>query len=108
MIHNNEEFKKDIDKANLFGKILNETFKDNEDDKFDKIFKHNIEKEIKDYLNEKCNTSLIEESINGDKLKKIIKSLKSNLSSGEDQISNIMLKNIVDHFIKVFVHLFNL
>ena len=108
MIHNNEEFKTDIDKANLFGKILNETFKDNEDDKFDKIFKHNIEKEIKDYLNEISNTSLIEESINGDKLKKIIKSLKSTLSSGEDQISNIMLKNIVDHFIKVFVHLFNL
>jgi hypothetical protein len=58
---NNEEFKKDIDKANLFGKILNETFKDNEDDKFDKIFKHNIDKEIKDYLNEKSNTSLIRE-----------------------------------------------
>jgi hypothetical protein len=101
MIHNNEELKTDIDKANLFGKILNETFKDNEDDKFDKIFKHNIEKEIKDYLNEKSNTSLIEESINGDKLKKIIK-------SGEDQISNIMLKNIGDHFIKVSVHLYNL
>ena len=33
--------------------------------------------------------------------------MKSTLSSGEDQISNIMLKNIGDHFIKVFVHLFN-
>ncbi len=34
--------------------------------------------------------------------------MKSTLSSGEDQISNIMVKNNGDHFIKVFVHLFNL
>jgi hypothetical protein len=70
MIHYNEEFKNDIDKANLFGKILNETFKDNEDEKYDKIFKHKIEKEIKDYLNEKNNISLNEEIIKGENLKK--------------------------------------
>ena len=89
-------------------KILNETFKDNEDEKYDKMFKHKIEKEIKDYLREKSDTSLIEESLKGVKLKKFLKSLKSTLSSGEDQISNIMLKNIGDRFIEVFVHLFNL
>lgn len=49
MNHNNKQYKTDLEKANLFGSILSETFKDNEHDKYDKNFKIKIEEEIKDY-----------------------------------------------------------
>ena len=106
--HNNKQYKTDTEKANLFGSILSETFNDNEDDKYDKEFKAKINREINLYLNQPSNSILNEDIINGDDLKKIIKKLKTTLSSGEDLISNIMIKNIGDKFLKIFVHLFNL
>ncbi len=39
MNHNNKQYKTDHEKANMFGTILSETFKDNEDEKYDKNFK---------------------------------------------------------------------
>ena len=92
----------------MFGRILSETFKDNEDEKYDKNFKNKIDKEINDFIKQTKNSNLNEDIINGVKQKKIIKNLKTTLSSGEDSISNIMLKNISDKFLSLFVHLFNL
>jgi hypothetical protein len=50
MNHNNKQYKTDHEKANMFGKILSETFKDNEDEKYDKKFKNKIDKEINDFI----------------------------------------------------------
>ena len=86
MLHNNKEFKTDLEKANMFGNILNETFKDNEDEKYDQNFKNKINKEINEYLSDKSESNFVinEEIINGEILNKILKNLKTTLSSGED------------------------
>jgi len=95
-------------KADLFGSIIGEIFKDNEDEKFDKNFKIKIETEVKDYLDDKVKDKNVQQDlINFNNLRKIIKSFKTTLSSGEDKISNIMLKNLGDNFLQVLVHLFN-
>ena len=108
MHFNNKEFNTDKEKADLFGTIIGEIFKDNEDDKFDRNFKIRVEKEVNDYLNDKeKNKNIQPDLINVKKLKKIIKNLKTALSSGEDKISNVMLKNLGENFLKVLVHLFN-
>jgi hypothetical protein len=74
MHFNNKEFKTDKEKADLFGTIIGEIFKDNEDDKFDRNFKIRVEKEVNDYLNDKeKNKNIQPDLINVKKLKKIIK-----------------------------------
>ncbi len=87
MNHNNKQYKTDHEKANMFGTILSETFKDNEDEKYDKKFKNIIDKDINDFIKQTKNSNLNGDIINGVKLKKIIKNLKTTLSSGEDLIS---------------------
>ncbi len=63
---------------------------------------------MKDYLDDKVKDKNVQHDlINVNNLRKIIKSLKTTLSSEEDKISNIMLKNLGDNFLQVLVHLFN-
>ena len=108
LFHNDLEYNTDIEKANLFARILNETFKDNENDKYDKLFKTNVENEMSNYFNQEQDLSSNKELVNLESISKILKNLKTTLSCGEDQISNIMLKNVGINIKKVIVHLFNI
>ena len=78
MRFNNNEFNSDKDKADLFGSIIGETFKDNEDDKFDRNFKIKVEKEVKNYSDDKEKNKNIQlDLINVRNLSKIIRNLKT-------------------------------
>ena len=90
MKFNNKEYKTDKEKADLFGSIIGEIFKDNEDEKFDRKFKLKVEKEVNDYLDDKGkNNNIQHDLINSKELSKIIKNLKTTLSRGEDKIQSI-------------------
>ena len=74
MRFNNKEYKTDKEKADLFGSIIGEIFKDYEDEKFDRKFKLKVEKEVNDYLDDKGkNKNIQHDSINKKELSKIIK-----------------------------------
>ena len=50
LLHDNMVFREDVDKANLFGTLLSETFKDNNTTKFDQNLKNEVEDEMKHLL----------------------------------------------------------
>ncbi len=107
LIHNNNEYKTDYEKATIFGSLLSDIFKDDQTDMYDSVFKNQVNNEISDFLqeNEVFNSIQV---INSSDLDKIIKSLKPTLSSGEDEISNIMIKKLGPNFRKIICHLLNL
>ena len=109
MRFNNKDYINDKEKADLFGFIIGEIFKDNEDEKFDKNFKLKIETEVKNFLDDReQNRNVQIDPITTKNVKKIIQGLKSTLSSGEDKISNLMLKNLGENYYNVLAHLFNI
>ena len=81
LINENIKYETDDKKANLFAELLSATFKDDEKEKYEEI----------ECFNKNLNN--------------ILKNLKSKLSSGQDKISNIMLKNINEKFKIVLLHL---
>ena len=50
LIFNNSEYKSDVEKANLIGKLLKDTFTDNEVNKFDDSFKNRVDSEINEFI----------------------------------------------------------
>ena len=69
-------------------------FKDNEDDKFDRNFKIKVEKEVKNYSDDKEKNKNIQLHLNNvKKLSRIIRNLKRTLRSGENKISNDVEKS---------------
>jgi hypothetical protein len=104
LIYENKIYSTDESKANIFGELLSETFKDTDKDKYDEKFKNETDKHIEDFFkSENYHEAL--ETINIDNLNKILKNLKSKLSCGEDKITNIMLKQLSSKFKLVLLHL---
>ena len=105
-MHDNKEFREDVDKANLFGTFLSETFRDSNRTHYRSKFKSKVEDEmkelIKDYKDE--NNSLV--FVNLKNPDQFLKKTKSIISSGEDKTSNILLKNLNLKF-KLFKLLFS-
>jgi retron-type reverse transcriptase len=90
---------------------LSETFKDSESDQFNNYFKDKIEEQMREFFkNQSKKTKKIgkDKHINNSNLNKFLKTIKPTLSSGEDMISNVMLKNVSTKFKKVILHLFQL
>jgi hypothetical protein len=89
--------------------MLSKNFKDDKINNFDQIFKEKIDMEI-----DKIKTESVEhDKINTDfilvkNLNFFLKKMKSSLISGEDQISNLLLKKRTKKFGKVLLHLFRL
>ena len=52
LLHDNMVLREDVDKANLFGTLLSETFKDNNTTKFDQNLKNEVEDEMKAFIND--------------------------------------------------------
>ena len=106
LLHDNMVSREDVDKANLFGTLLSETFKDNNTNKFDQNFKNEVEDEMKAFINDYKDEKNSFDFINLKNLDEFLKKTKSTISSGEDKISNILLKNLNSKFKFVFLHLF--
>ena len=83
---------------------MSATFKDDEKEKYDENFKRDTNKIIDAFIAKERRIEEIE-CFNIANLNTILKILKSKLSSGQDKISNIMLKNINDKFKIVLLHL---
>lgn len=73
---------------------------------YDNSFKDEIDKEIETFKKEVVINEADVSNINIDKLNKFLKNTKPTVSSGEDKISNIMLKHISSNIKHVLVHLF--
>ena len=104
LIHNNEQFESNDEKAKLFCSLLKQTFTNN--GKFDENFKQKIE------LEEKKNINLNNKeeqyiNINLSELKKTVKRLKKSTSPGADNISNEMIKNLPEKYLKYIKELAN-
>jgi molybdopterin converting factor small subunit len=106
LLFEKKEYREDIDKANLFGKLLRETFTDNETKKYDQNFKKMVDEEIKSFTKEFESKNEELECINMENINKFLKNMKKTISCGEDKISNILLKNITNKFKKVLLNLY--
>ena len=107
LVHNNVEYNNDFEKAYIYCTLLSEIFQNNKNENYDNNFKKQVDEEVFDFLqkNEEFNSI---QDINLSNLDKIIKSLKPTLSSGEDKISNLMLKKLGPNFKKIINHLINI
>ena len=90
--HNDTLYETDAEKANLFSKILKNTFSDDKNDKFDDMFKTKVETIVNqhdysrhNYKNQDC--------YNMKDLNRAIKSLKSFSAPALDLVHNQILKN---------------
>lgn len=110
MKHDNQTYKSDLEKANLFASILSSTFKDNSntDNIYDDNFKIIVNKEVKENIANFKNQEIDSSKINMQMLNKFLKKIKPTLSTGEDKVSNIMLKNVGNKFKQIILHLFRL
>jgi hypothetical protein len=88
---------------------LSKTFKDDNNPSYDDKFKTEVENSTKEFTHEKQNNFQAikdEKTINMNKLNQFIKNSKSTLSSGEDKVSNMLIKNSSYKFRQLFLHLF--
>lgn len=84
MINDNKKYSTDIEKANLFAETLAEIYSDNDNKKFDDTFKNETNEEIDSFIKSWKPDTKNSDYVNIRNLNKIIKSLKSSLSYGED------------------------
>ena len=105
---NNKKFESDSEKADLFAQLLSSTFQDDENSGFDINFKSETNNEIYQFIHgvSRSKEKQKNESVNLKKLNCFIKNLKPTVSTGEDKISNIMLKNITNNFKEVLLHMY--
>ena len=96
----------DDEKADIFAKILEQTFSPAQDKIFDENFKTKVESKVNnhDFSKHKYQTKDLFEIKD---LNDAIKSLKSRSSSGEDMVHNTMLKNTSLEFRKIILKLIN-
>jgi len=115
--YNNKKYEKDEEKVNLFGSILSETFTDTDFHKYNNAFKEKVEKEMSIFFNhynenydENVNRAerKVNKNVNLGNLNKFLKSIKATISSGEDGINNLQIKNINNKLKVVLVHLFRI
>ena len=110
--HDNNSYETDEQKANLFGKILSETFKtEHNEGEFNDVFRDQIESEVKKFKNitiSNNETTKPIEIVNIEKINALFKKIKPTVSHGEDHISNKLMKNVNIKIKMVLVHLFNI
>jgi hypothetical protein len=96
---------------------LSETFTDTDCQKYNNAFKEKVEKEMSLFYNhynenfdENVNRSerKVNKNVNLGNLNKFLKSIKATISSGEDGINNLQIKNINNKLKVVLVHLFRI
>jgi hypothetical protein len=114
MTRNMKKMKK---RETSFGSILSETFTDTDSHKYNSAFKKKIEQEMNNYYNhydenylENVNFSSrkVNKNVKFGNLNKFLKSIKASISSREDGINNLLLKNINNKLKVVLVHLFRI
>ena len=99
-------YETDESKAKLFGGILRNTFDLSEDNKFDVRFKEKVEKTINEFdFKNHSNRNL--ETFSMRELNLVIKSLKKNSASGQDNIHNLMLIHSSQEFRQIILNLIN-
>ena len=105
-------FKTDKEKCELFKNILGKTFSQENSNTYDEFFYQKIEKYVseKEYLKSDPYSSEDKRfpEITIEELKKTLKKLKDDSASGQDRITNRMLKNLPNFFLKILAKFFNL
>ena len=107
LIHNNQNYSADDDKANLFGSILEQTFENYKDAEFDRDNKRFIGETILNLNENEFKSDLHFKDFSKSELKFEIKKLKRISSTGIDKIHNLMLINSSEGFKKLILHLIN-
>lgn len=104
--HNNKSFKTNEEKAELFASLLSETFSEDNNKNFDNTFKTETVKQVSDFL-QKNNTQLDFKLFTIDELNNAIKELNNKVTTGVDNISNLLIKRTPINFRLKLLHLFN-
>ncbi len=85
---NNTTYTSNEERANLFGGILEQTFKDSNDDKFDKKFEIRIKNKVDDYKTKKIDSSFEKFTLN--EINQELKKLKKRSAMGNDKIRRLI------------------
>lgn len=97
--------KNDQEKADLFAEILSKIFKNDSDlSSFNEAHRIKIDAEL-DGIDFDSGEFDFVEAFGFTDLKNVIKNLKINSSPGEDQVHNLILKNLPDSFCSYFYNL---
>ena len=98
-------FQTDKEKCELFKNILGKTFSQENSNTYDEFFYQKIEKYVseKEYLKSDPYSSEDKrfQEITIEELKKTLKKLKDDSASGQDRITNRMLKNLPNSFLNI-------
>ncbi|RMZ98678.1 RNA-directed DNA polymerase from mobile element jockey-like, partial [Brachionus plicatilis] len=94
-----------MEKVELFGKLLDETFKDKNLNNYDNKHKEKVEEEVANYLTKERSN---EASFKISELEQAINKLNISLAPGPDNIHNLYLINSSDDFRKLILDLLNL
>ena len=104
---NNTIYTTNDEKANIFGSILEQTFKDSNDEKFNKEFEQMIKQKVDEFKMKNKNHVSIFEPFSLKELNTEIKKLKKQSAVGGDKIHNLYIINASDSFTKQILHLVN-
>jgi hypothetical protein len=104
---NNAIYTTNDEKANIFGSILEQTFKDSNDEKFNKEFEQMIKLKVDEFKMKNKNHVSIFEPFSLKELNTEIKKLKKQSAVGGDKIHNLYIINASDSFTKQILHLVN-
>ena len=105
LVHESKQFNTDLEKAELFGTKLANTFCDANDQKFDQSHKTKIEIDTAKANLKNFQTDNNYFTIHD--LNKAIKTLNNNSSPGPDKITNLQSKNLSADFKLLILKLFN-
>ena len=105
LVYDGKEYQSESEQADLFGRLLQDTFSDSNDKKLHKEYKKKVESDNNNFFNERdpCDMPLF-------KLKDIkneIKKLKKRSAAGPDNIHNLMLINASTEFLSLLLRLLN-
>jgi hypothetical protein len=99
LFYNKRLYHSDFEKANLFTEILQATFSEENNEKFDSKFKKSVADTRKN-ANKNANDQVIN-LISMQDLDEAIKNLNNKSSHGLDGISNLLIKHFPLHFKKI-------
>ena len=105
LLYNNSLYHSDGEKANLFAELLQKTFSEEDNNKFDSKFKKSVEDKYTN-LNKNAHNHVIS-LILKQELDDAIKNLKNKTSSGIDYVSNLLIKKLPANFKVLLLNLFN-
>ena len=95
---NNKVYSSDKEKADLFGSILEETFKDSNDPRFDKKFHDEVKQSFNKFKEEEVGKKSDFKLFTLKELSKELKCLKKRSAVGQDGIHNLFLVNTNNRF----------